>query len=167
MNPLLTALEANQRYRPQLSYRFKLTILGEPTFLPLLVREVSVGGGSLEVEEIQSGALRFGLPRNAEVSRMEVTIALDDEGKVFEYFRNWREQVLSRRGVFGIPYGPDGYVRTASVHMLDKDYQESKLIRKMEVFPESLGQMAFSAKNQEVMEMQVTLVQFMPSTENL
>jgi len=167
MNPLLQALEASRRYPPQISPNFLVEIEGAPEVFNYAVREVSVGGGTLEVEEIQSGALRFALPRNADVSRVEMTVEMDEGGEIFKYFREWRESVLGRDGYFGVPYGADGYVRQVKIFTLDRALRPKNLIRQIQAFPETLGQVAFSVKQSEVMEMQLTLVQFMPATELL
>ena len=164
MNPLLDALEASRRFPPQISPNFLVEIDGAPEVFNYAVREVTVGGGTLEVEEVQSGALRFALPRNADVSRIEMTVEMDENGEIFQYFRQWREQVLSRDGYFGIPYGSDGYVRQVKISTLDRSLRPKNLIRQIQAFPETLGSVNFSVKQAEIMEMQITLVQFMPST---
>ena len=163
MNALLQALEHAQQNRPQHSSKFELEIEGAPPDLKFFVREVTMSVGSLEIEEISSGALRFGLPRNATVSRVELTIQIDREGRVVEYFKNWRYQVLKRDGTFGIPFGANGYVRQASIFALNDDYQPSYVFLRLQVYPETLGQLNFTVKNIEALELQLTLVQFMPT----
>lgn len=163
MNPLLAALQHNRQNRPQHTYKFQLEIESAPEDLKFFVREVTMSLGSLEIEEIQSGALRFGLPRAATVSRLELTLQIDEAGRVVDYFKEWRYTVLKRDGTFGVPFGSSGYVRQASILSLDDKYNPSYLFRRLQVFPETLGQLNFTTKQAEAMEAQVTLVQFMPT----
>jgi len=163
MNPLLQALEHSRANPPLKSPNFLMEIEGAPEDLRFFVLECTVSVGSLEIEEVSSGSVRFGLPRNATVSRLELTIRLDEAGKVLKYFQDWRYQVVKPNGTFGIPFArAGGYVRIVSISALDAAYQLAFPIRQMQLYPESLGQLNFSAKQAEALEMQVTLVQFMP-----
>lgn len=163
MNALLQALQNNQQRPPQQSQNFLVEIEGpESSFLSEQCREVTVSLGSVEVEEISSGTVRFGLPKQGTVSRLELTFSLDSEGKVMNYFRDWKSQVMGSDGFFGIPFGPDGYVRRVTISALDnKSLNPSFEIRQLLCYPEKLGELSFSVKEANAMEMQVTLVRFM------
>lgn len=163
MNPFRAALNFNERHKPLQSTRFVLEIEGAPDIVKYNCREVAFSGGSLEVEELTSGSLRFSLPQGAPISRIETTFEIDERGEIFDYFRKWRGQVLNESGYFGVPFGPNGYARTVNIVALNDQFIESKVMRSYYAFPESLGQVQFSYRNNEAMEMQVTIVQFMPS----
>jgi len=163
MNPLLRAIEANRKHPPQISPNFIIEVEGENSdFLSYQCREVTVSLGSIEVEEIASGSLRFGLPRNATVSRLEMNFALDHEGKVMKYFKDWKSLVMSPNGLFGLPFGATGYVKRITISAREnKTFEPSFEIRQMLVYPENLGQLNFSTKSQEAMELSITLCRFM------
>jgi hypothetical protein len=156
------AIREAQRYKVLTSPQFHLEIEGAPDRFSTLIREVSVGGGSLDIEEIHSGSIRFALPRSGNVSKMEITCAMDADGVIFKYFRKWRNDVLDEKGLFGLPYGQNGFVRRIRLWTLDENYMPKNVIREIWGYPEDLGQVSFSVKNIEPMEMQVSLVQFLP-----
>lgn len=163
MNPLLQALETNQRRPVQQSQNFLVEIEGpDSVFTTEQCREVTVSLGSIEVEEISSGTIRFGLPKQATVSRLELTFALDGEGKIVKYFKDWKNKVMNNEGYFGIPFGPNGYIRRATISALSHETLRPEFeVRQMLVYPENLGQLNFTVKDTNAMEMQVTLCRFM------
>ena len=163
MNPLLRAIEANRKHPPQITTNYIIEVEGENSdFLSYQCREVTVSLGSIEIEEIASGSLRFGLPRNATVSRLELNFALDVEGRVMKYFKDWKAKVMSPNGLFGLPFGSDGYVKRITISARDNQtFEPTFEIRQMLVFPENLGQLNFSSKQADAMELQVTLCRFM------
>lgn len=157
------ALDANTRRPPQQSQNYLIEIEGEDSnLLSEQCREITISLGSIEVEEMQSGSVRFGLPRNATVSRLELTFALDNAGVIMRYFKDWKASVMTPDGYFGIPFGPNGFVKRVTVTARDNvTFEPTFEIRQMLCFPETLGQLNFSNKEAQAMELQVTLVRFM------
>lgn len=132
-------LEAN-RPDPLLSFKWVCSDNTLPFGLPchyleaveLPFENIQVGNGVYV-----AGSMTY-YPGTSDVSGLNMTFYEDQEGNAMAWLLAWKKRIKNfDTGIYGLPYGPDGYKQEMKVTMLDTKNKEVMTVTLQGIWPEA------------------------------
>lgn len=140
-------------------WNFRLEIEDQPADFDLYIKDISYAGFEAATDEDKYGSAAFTWPVSKNPMRISFTARDNYDRRISAFLHKWFSKVIINRGIVGLPFGKDGYVKKTCIYHVKSSGEEVKVYN-IKTFPIQLGDITRSHENGQFMEMPVTLVHF-------
>lgn len=149
----------------QKQWQFRLELPNEPPDFDLYVKDIAYGTHEVITEEDTYGGAGMCWPTGVELVKLTATMRDDESGTISSFIDHWIEKVVHVDGTVGLPFGPDGYVKTVKRYIVTDTGE--RLAEQWDMYPKTRGEVSQSRENGEFLEFPVVFVLFGTQTLKL